>query len=61
MPLGPLATLLMADMGAEVTKIESPAGDDMRTVGVKRHPGMAAIYLHLNRNKRSISLDLKTG
>jgi crotonobetainyl-CoA:carnitine CoA-transferase CaiB-like acyl-CoA transferase len=56
--LGPFACQMLADMGAEVVKIEQPRGDSNRTLGAANHPGMAALYLTCNRNKRSIVLDL---
>ncbi|MEU2090056.1 CaiB/BaiF CoA transferase family protein [Nocardia beijingensis] len=58
--MGPFATLLLADMSADVVKVESTAGDTTRRVGPRRNPGMGAIFLHLNRNKRSLVLDLKS-
>ncbi|MFT3814921.1 MAG: CoA transferase [Acidovorax sp.] len=57
--MGPYASLLLADMGADICKIEAPAGDTTRGVGPCRNQGMSVIFLHLNRNKRSAVLDLK--
>jgi formyl-CoA transferase len=56
--LGPLATQILGDYGAEIVKIESPHGDMMRANGVSLHPGMSSIFLAVNRNKRSLCLDL---
>ena len=58
--VGPLATQILADHGAEVIKVESRAGDLVRIMnGRSVTPAMGAKFLHLNRNKRSIVLDLK--
>jgi crotonobetainyl-CoA:carnitine CoA-transferase CaiB-like acyl-CoA transferase len=56
---GPYATMLMADLGAEVVKVEGPGGDDTRTWQPPARDGVATYYLGANRNKRSIALDLK--
>lgn len=58
--LGPMATQILGDYGADVIKIESLDGDLMRFNGVSRHQGMSSIYLTINRNKRSLAIDLKT-
>ncbi len=55
---GPYATMLLADMGAEVVKVEGPGGDDTRTWQPPVRDGISTYYLGVNRNKRSIALDL---
>src|SRR5687767_12276552 len=58
---GPYATQIIADLGADVIKVETTDGDLMRSSGVfSRHRDMAALYLGINRNKRSIAVDLKS-
>lgn len=56
---GPFATMILADQGADVVKIEAPSGDYTRSLGYRQN-GIASMYLNNNRNKRSITLDLKT-
>jgi crotonobetainyl-CoA:carnitine CoA-transferase CaiB-like acyl-CoA transferase len=56
---GPYATMLLADLGAEVVKVEGPQGDDTRSWQPPVRNGISTYYLGINRNKRSIALDLK--
>ncbi|MFG1357582.1 CaiB/BaiF CoA transferase family protein [Xanthobacter pseudotagetidis] len=57
--MGPFATQILGDLGADIVKVEAPGGDSMRAVGPARHEGMGPLFLNANRNKRSIVLDLK--
>src|ERR1700746_926850 len=58
---GPYCTMLLADLGADVIKVESPDGDDTRRWVPPTRDGVATYYLAINRNKRSVALDLRDG
>jgi len=57
--LGPMTSRYLAEMGADVIKIEAPEGDLTRRIGPETSPGMAALFMGSNKNKRSVVLDLK--
>src|SRR5690606_32587079 len=58
---GPYCTMILGDLGAEVIKVEAPGGsDDTRKWGPPFQKGVSAYYLSANRNKKSITVDLKT-
>lgn len=57
--MGPYSTQILADMGADVIKVEAPGGDIMRHMGSATRPAMGPIHLAVNRNKRSLLLDLR--
>lgn len=57
--MGPFATRILGDLGADVVKVERPGGDSTRRLGPSRNAGMGPYFMNLNRNKRSIVLDLK--
>lgn len=57
--MGPFASQVLADFGADVIKVEPLAGDTSRLIPPAKHKGMGPVHLHINRNKRSLVLDLK--
>ncbi len=60
MVMGPYATQIMADMGADVIKVEAPGGDSTRFISAGPEPGMGGVFVNVNRGKRSIVLDLRS-
>ena len=60
MVMGPYATQIMADNGADVIKIEPPQGDDTRYISAGPERGLCGVFVNVNRGKRSVVLDLRS-
>lgn len=60
MVMGPYCTQIMADMGADVIKVEPPTGDNTRYISVGPEQGMSGVFVNVNRGKRSVMLNLRT-
>src|SRR5687768_11770564 len=60
MVMGPYCTQIMADMGADVIKVEPPAGDNTRYISVGPVAGLSGVFINVNRGKRGVMLDLQT-
>lgn len=60
MVMGPYCTQILADMGADVIKVEAPAGDNTRFISIGPEPGLGGVFVNVNRGKRSIVLDLRS-